>query len=53
MRWVWRLNEMGVAALLVHSFGARHIPEGMRILSGGLIVYVLDCTTAVNTYNSA
>jgi dienelactone hydrolase len=25
--WITRLNEFGVATLLVHSFGARHIPE--------------------------
>lgn len=27
LAWVERLNERGVATLLVHSFGARHIPE--------------------------
>jgi dienelactone hydrolase len=26
MTWVTRLNEFGVAAFMVHSFGARHIP---------------------------
>ncbi|MCB0035617.1 MAG: prolyl oligopeptidase family serine peptidase, partial [Anaerolineales bacterium] len=27
LSWADRLNEFGVATLLVHSFGARHIPE--------------------------
>lgn len=30
--WVTRLNEFGVAVFLVHSFGARHIPE---VCTGG------------------
>lgn len=27
LAWADRLNQMGMATLLVHSFGARHIPE--------------------------
>jgi dienelactone hydrolase len=27
LAWAQRLNDFGVATLLVHSFGARHIPE--------------------------